>query len=144
MRIPASLITLAVLTACAHGGSAERPTARPKALFEGTPWRLVAFEGHRLPEGDGARAITLRFESGRVWGQAPCNSLSGPYARDGDALRLGSLATSKRLCPGEPSELEPHYLEALRMVQRVRFDNDALVLEGPGVSLRLRADPSAR
>jgi heat shock protein HslJ len=140
MRTFARLVPVALLAACSTGGGSPASPSISAQQLDGTAWRLVVFEGHRLPSGPDARPITLRFAAGRVSGHGPCNALGGDFSLEAGVLRFGPLATSKRLCPGERSDLEGPYLEALRRVARAWVEGDTLVLEGPDARLRLARD----
>jgi heat shock protein HslJ len=73
-----------------------------QVTFEGTAWRLVALPGHP-PEAIAAlkRAISIRFESGRVSGFSGCNAFNGPYTLDQSRVTFGDLAGTMMAC-GEP------------------------------------------
>lgn len=105
-----------------------RVVAQPTPL-ERTNWRLVD-----LPGVDPAalqsltRALSLRFETGRVSGFAGCNNLMGSYALAGGQLTLGQLAGTMMACPGEAMMLERSFHTALAGTHRVAVTGDRLTL----------------
>jgi heat shock protein HslJ len=66
-------------------------------------------------------------EEGRVVGYTGCNMLSGTWRKDGDAIRVGSVATTKRLCVGPENEVERRLLAAMRPESKVTHDGRHLI-----------------
>jgi heat shock protein HslJ len=85
--------------------------------------------------------ITLRFGPGDLAsGRAACNSYSGPFTIDGEALDLGPFAQTLIGCAPVLMKADTTYLAALEGVDRAdTTDRDRLVLEGDGVRLAYTA-----
>src|SRR5262245_63743564 len=102
-------------------GGAAGPTA-----LEGPVWRLVRLRGEdeRVLAGL-SQAPSVRFEAGRLQGFGGCNRLAGPYAIEGDRVKLGPLAGTMMACPEPAMAVETAFQQALAGGVRFR------VAEGP-------------
>jgi heat shock protein HslJ len=117
------------LAACAAApGAPDAPasaTAAPPASLAGTRWIALAA---------GADARTLpRLEfmrEGRLTGYSGCNMLSGTWRMEGEAIRIGPVITTKRMCAGPEGEIERRLLASLG--GRAAREGGKLVLHGPG------------
>ena len=75
----------------------------------------------------------LEFVSGgRITGFTGCNLLSGAWSSEGGEVRLGPIATTKRMCLGPEFEIEKRVLAVLGEKGRVTREGANLVLVGPG------------
>ena len=117
------------LAACAAAPGpppAAAPAAAPgpAASLTGTRWVGVV---------EGAEAGTLpRIEfvtQGRLTGYSGCNMMSGSWRMEGDAIHIGPVATTKRMCAGPGGEIERRFLAALG--GSVARAGDKLVFIGP-------------
>ena len=79
-------------------------------------WRVDSFA-----TGPGAVSAVLPdtelevvFGIGSVGGSAGCNSFSGTYGTNGNVVRVGQLATTRKACPEEVMAQETAFLEALQ------------------------------
>lgn len=125
----AVLLAGGVTVACSDtsSGGSEQPGELPEALGDRV-WVLDPATSTPTIAGEGT--VTMTFESGRVSGQAPCNSYNAEFTIDGDQLELGSIATTRMACDPATSEAETTYLEALGQVDRVAVDGDRVTLSG--------------
>lgn len=118
------------LAACA--AAPDAPDARasaaaaPPASLAGTRWVALA------DAGADARALPrLEFvREGRLTGYSGCNMLSGTWRMEGDAVRIGPVIATKRMCAGPEGEVERRLLAAL--AGRGVREGAKLVLHGPG------------
>lgn len=93
--------------------------------MEGTRWAA--------PEGDESKRPRLEFlAGGRVSGYTGCNMLNGTWRMEGDTVRFGALATTKRMCVGPEGDIEKRVLAALGSETVGRREGDRLVLSAPG------------
>ncbi len=121
------------LAACAadpsSGGGAPRAAAAPAAAsVAGTRWVGIVDAGadHRtLPRLEFVR-------EGRLAGYTGCNMLSGAWKMEDGAVRVGALATTKRMCVGPEGEYERRMLAAMGEGARGVREGDRLVFTGPG------------
>jgi heat shock protein HslJ len=83
--------------------------------------------------------ITAEFsDEGKLSGTAGCNHYRGSYTRDGNALTIGPLVTTRRACEPAIMEQEQRYLAALQRVTTLRLDVDNLNLRDADGSLQAR------
>jgi heat shock protein HslJ len=132
-----ALTALAVvaLAACTStGGSSPSADASGSpvaaASLEGTPWQLTDYVGPgggMLPVPD-AVAATALFEGGRVSGSTGCNTYTGAYTLEGDALTVSGVATTMMACEPIPAAVEQAFTTALSSVATYRIAGDVLEL----------------
>ncbi len=131
MAGPLSRVTVVLLCGLLALGchDDEGGAASGASSFEDVAWTLVS--------GD----PTARFANGTVSGWTGCNRFTAPYRTGGEALEIGTIATTKVACAPPAGEVERDYLAALERVAAARTDGDELVLEdGDGDELlRYRA-----
>ena len=125
------VLALILATACATGGG------RGTTALEHSHWRLVELGGQPALGADGTGEAVLEVgDSARVAGSTGCNRLSGPFTRDGDALRFGPAAVTRMACvDAGRNQQEQAFLGALRATERHRVAGDTLVLVGPAGDL---------
>ncbi len=76
-------------------------TEQPTPELAGSAWRLISFNNSEggMESNQASEKITLSFgEDGKVSGNAGCNNFSGSYTVEGDALSIGPLATTRKMC----------------------------------------------
>lgn len=83
--------------------------------FEGTAWRLdgIATGADAVSSVLAGTEVTALFEDGQVSGSGGCNTYTGGYTVDGQAIAVTDLASTKMACEPEVSAQEAAYLEAL-------------------------------
>ncbi|MDM0014469.1 META domain-containing protein [Variovorax sp. J22P168] len=132
-----ALTLLVALSAAAAGAQPQRPAPAvaptlpgPLAAIEGPTWRLTqlrGFDAARLPTGP--RAVTARFEGGRVSGFSGCNRYFGTYsARDG-RLVIGAIGGTMMACEPGAMALETAVHRALAGTFRAQVSGDRLALD---------------
>jgi heat shock protein HslJ/uncharacterized membrane protein len=100
---------------------AQVPAAQPVALW-GTAWRLEKLAGERVQ-------ATLEFPSeGRASGNGSCNRFNGVVTIEGDVIRFGGLATTRKACQEAVMRQEDAYLAALRDAERFEVDGQTLLI----------------
>lgn len=141
----------AAMAAATAAAQPQRPTPfaaptlpGPMAAIEGPTWRLTQLRGvdaARLPTGP--RAVTARFEAGRVSGFSGCNRYFGTYsARDG-RLVIGAIGGTMMACEPGAMALETAVHRALAGTFRAQVSGDRLALDTDGGErvLGFRAEP---
>ncbi len=133
-RLAAALAAVSAMAGCGLG-SGDAPDVAGE-------WELVEFsrDGSVQPEPAGGRA-TLTAADGELGGTSFCNSYSGTYRLDGDALTVSGLGGTELGCETELMDAEAAYLDALAAVDRADTADGYLVLAGPDVELRYRPLP---
>jgi heat shock protein HslJ len=67
-----------------------------------------------------------------VAGYTGCNMLSGAWRVENGEVKLGPLATTKRMCLGPEGDIEKRVLAALTPQSRVTREGGRLVFTAPG------------
>ena len=109
----ALLLGVAVLAGCGDDGGDGAAATAPS--FEGVPWAL-------------ASGPSATFKDGTVAGSAGCNQYTASYTVDGDALEIGTVASTNMACPPPADRVEREYLAALERVAGWQMDDGELVL----------------
>jgi len=69
--------------------------------LEGTTWRLEAIRtGDTASSVVGGTVVTMQISAGTLSGKA-CNTFRGQITIDGDAVKIGPLASTKMACPSD-------------------------------------------
>lgn len=119
---------------------ADREVAEPDLALIGQTWLVTT-----LISGDAASSLPagvvagLEFaDDGTVQVRTGCNEGSATWSIDGDAIRFGPIATTKRGCEPGPAETERIVLGVLSSPQlTVAIDASTLTLSGPTGGLQL-------
>jgi heat shock protein HslJ len=85
--------------------------------------------------------ITATFDdTGRLSGNAGCNNYSGKVETEGEMLKVGSIAHTRKMGiePEGIMDQEANYLQALERVSKYRIDGKTLELRSKSGSLQLR------
>ena len=101
---------------------------------EGTQWALqqLAVDA-TLTDVPSDVAATLFLQDGLASGDAGCNTFSGDYTIDGDALVFGPMMSTMMICEGEQASTEAVYLAAFPLVASYSVADDSLsLLDGNG------------
>lgn len=106
------------------------------SVLVGTKWRLEDPAGADVTDRVQA---TLEFaEGGKVSGNGSCNQFHGTVTFDGDTIKFGPLATTRKFCGEAVMSQENQYLAALRGAQRFEVRKPFLYIYGAGKSQPLR------
>jgi heat shock protein HslJ len=73
-----------------------------------------------------------------VHGSTGCNQFNGAYTVDGDAMKLGPLATTQMACPPPADQVERDFVAKLDRVRHWRATDDELVLSDDARATLLR------
>jgi heat shock protein HslJ len=147
-RPSATVLSLALaLAGCAGDPDIDANERAQREELAAARWELVEMDGVPLAALEGG-PIDLYLEAdGRLHGNAGVNRFSGPWrsTRAGE-LRIGSLATTRRLGPPEAMQREKRFLDLLARIEACELSSMRLVLrdrEGAGALVlesRLRRD----
>jgi heat shock protein HslJ len=99
----------------ASGGEALQFERAPPPRLEGVQWEVTGYNNGRqavVSPKIGTR-LTLAFQDGRVSGSSGCNRFHGEFKVDGNALKVGPLATTRMACEDELMTQERQFLRAL-------------------------------
>lgn len=121
-----------LLFALALSGCAATAGGGTPAPLEDTPWVLVSLHGN--PVGTATTPglarppdLTLRSTGQRAAAFGGCNRLMGSYRRDGAALAIERLVSTRMACPATMA-VESSYVAALQAVTRWRMAGNRLQL----------------
>ncbi|HET9879278.1 MAG TPA: META domain-containing protein [Candidatus Limnocylindria bacterium] len=122
-----SVLAVVLLAACSVLPSSGAPDGA---------WQLTSgsLRGEPITPAEGA-PVTLTLAGTEASGSSGCNAYSGPVSVSGDQLTFGDLMGTLIGCEREQAQAESMYLEALRVVERVRRNGDRLTLSGPEAEL---------
>ena len=126
LALAALLLAACAVTPPTTPPPAAAPPAAPLTLA-GTRWIGVVDAGV-----DASHAPRLEFIEGRMQGFTGCNMMSGAWRMEGNEVRLGAIAATRRMCVGPGGDIEKRVLAALGDKSRVWRDGDRLVIEAPG------------
>lgn len=124
------------LAACAPRPPAPAPRPVQVQDLLGTEWLAEDIGGAGVTDNSHS---TLHFAAAtQVDGDTGCNRFSGPLAADGDTIRIGPLASTRRACAPALMDQERRYLAALARASAWKRDNDLLILLDDGQQPVLR------
>jgi heat shock protein HslJ len=127
------------------GGQVLDFVERPPAALEGTEWAVTGFNNGKggVVSVLAGTELSAVFSDGGYGGSSGCNTFRGEYEIEGDTLRLGPAAGTRKMCarPDGIMEQEDQFLAALATVATYRIDGDTLELrrEGGALAVKLRA-----
>ena len=136
-----SLLVLLMIPLCNCASAGSGSHAAPK--LEDTTWMLVDVQGapaHRSP--DDARAPSFRLSPDmRVSGYSGVNQFSGGYERQGQMLKFGNLAMTRRAASPELMQQESEFTGALARTAawRAQGEDRIELLDADGKRLALFA-----
>jgi heat shock protein HslJ len=87
----------------------------------GSPQTLSMAVGEEIP--------TILFQDdGHYVGSTGCNRFNGSYATENSRIQISSLASTKKMCPGQPGMLEQEQsiLKTLDSAERYQLENGRL------------------
>jgi heat shock protein HslJ len=115
---------------------AQVPAKAVPLNLAGSEWLLEDLAGRGVIDNIQA---TLTFpEAKRVAGNGSCNRFFGPAEVNGDAIKLGPLASSRKACPEAVMNQETKYLEALQAADRFEWKDPYLLIDCKGFEKQLR------
>ena len=133
------LLALVLAAGCGGDDGGSTVAAAQAASFVGVPWVLA---GGLDVEGWERAPPSATFAGGTVGGSTGCNRYTAPFTVDGDALEIGTIASTRIACPPPADAVERAYLHALRQVAHWRSDDASLVLLDENERNLLRYEPA--
>lgn len=131
------LILVAVCSVAAFGCDGNGPVAPSDVTSH--LWQLVSLQASGstpLPVDTPSR-YTLRFEpDGRLSVMSDCNGCGGGYQLSGSTLKVEALQCTLVACP--QGSLDSRYRSAIERAQSIAQEDDELIIEGGGETLRFR------
>ncbi len=117
---------VSLLIGCAVPGGLSLTHATPKLdSLVGTAWHangLVSGAAAGSPGAVPLRAPRLQFLSlTQVGGNGGCNGFGGPVVIKGEAVQIGPLASTRKLCAGPEMAIERQFFADLDKVRKARL-----------------------
>lgn len=106
----------------------------------GTSW-LAGDLASKIGGGSQPAVPSLKFVGlDQVSGNGGCNAYSGKVQMDRETLRLGPIASTRKLCPDPAMASETAFFKALTQVRKARLQGGVLELldAADGLVLRLQ------
>jgi heat shock protein HslJ len=128
----------------ASGAMQVVATASAPAALPGSSWQVVNYNNGKqavisLITGS---EISLNFGTdGQVSGHSGCNTYSGGYEANGNALKVGPLGSTRMACdnPAGVMEQEQQYLAALQNSATYEIAGDTLTIRDSGGAMQVVA-----
>jgi len=100
------------------------------AQLAGSTWKVTNYNNNRqaIVGVIGEPDITMSFGNGKVSGSAGCNEFHASYATQGNGIRFGPVATTRRACAEPLMTQEQEFLAALASAVSWRIDGNVLDL----------------
>ena len=131
----------------AAGGTPLQFEVEPKPALAGIEWDVTGYNnGRQAVVGPllGTR-LSILFKDGKVSGSSGCNSFRGPFKADGNALSIGPLATTRKLCSAEGvMAQEREFIAALQTATTWAIDRGMLDVHRKDGERVLTANPAGR
>jgi heat shock protein HslJ len=88
--------------------------------------------------------LPLTFATdGTLRGEAGCNRVNGTFKLDGDTLKIGRLATTRRACAKAVMEQERRFLDTLRRAAGWKIESEHLILSDAKGATLMRLSPDS-
>ncbi|MEM7706548.1 MAG: META domain-containing protein [Pseudomonadota bacterium] len=107
----------------------EMSAAKPGSVDQGR-WVLTRVGG-KAPGGGSTGWLEVDLAGQRITGNAGCNNFFASFEGSADAMTMGPVGGTKKMCPGEAMVLETAVYAVLAGVTRMYVNDEGqLVLEG--------------
>ena len=105
--------------------SSETEAKPVRTILSGTIWLVEDIAGKGVIDN---AQTTIRFdESGRVSGSTGCNLFNGTATIEGNIIKFGQLATTRRACVPALMDQEQRLLKAMGEVRSFAVDQNGLL-----------------
>ena len=123
--IPISVAVIS-LTACTSTESPPVDDTSPSHQSQSEPLGTLA--GSEWGYGDGSDRFVGFQQDGRLQGSGGCNRFFGQYSREGEAIQIGPLASTKKMCAPDIMSGEQSLMQALSRASRIDVTHLSLIL----------------
>jgi heat shock protein HslJ len=115
--------------------------ATAPAVLQGSSWQASGINNGRggVVSGQHTHRSTARFNNDTISGSAGCNNFTATYQTEGNQLRIGPAATTRKHCaqPEGIMQQEQEYLDALARVRSYTLKTGILELRDEKGSLQV-------
>ncbi|MDR0955099.1 MAG: META domain-containing protein [Rikenellaceae bacterium] len=133
MHSPMKQIAFLLLVVCvglSAAGCCRACRAVKSKPVEGSQWVLLELNGRVVgrsaEETPASYSLTLG-EDDRVTGRGDCNSFFAPYSLTGGKLSIGTIGSTRMLCPNSAQEAE--YFQTLERAATANIDGQYMILQ---------------
>jgi len=134
------ILLLLVLAACTASPTETAPTPSADvdlSQLTSSVWQLTEYmdkQGEGVPIVAGTEITAVFGEDGSLVGSSGCNTYTGNYVAEGQAIAIGSVAATEKACaePDGVMEQESVYITALAVVLSWAVEGNQLVLTDGG------------
>ena len=134
MRVPVAVVIVGLVAWAAPAAAADAVLGL---------WRIE--QARSEPILDKRRARISFGADGKLTGHTSCNTMTAPYALEGDRLKVGAVITTRMACAPLQMEQEDRILTALEVAVSARVRDDGLLElrdgDGRGLLRATRFDP---
>lgn len=98
--------------------------------LEGIQWQLIELDGAALAPLPGGRQPSIRFDADKksASGYNGCNNYFGEYDLQGQSLKFGPIASTRRACPKADSAIELKFMTVLEKTNGWEIKDGTLTL----------------
>lgn len=143
MKVIVLLASLLAIAGCANEVKVVKGQELVVAgALAGGPWRVEDVNGGGVID-DARLDMTFDVTELKISGHAGCNSFMGPFVETGTVVKIGPLATTRKMCAPALMDLEGKLLSALQAATSVSYDTTgAATLRTPdGRRIKIRKEP---
>jgi heat shock protein HslJ len=120
----------------------DKEVATPDGTLEGPRWVVDAVQtGSTVSSVPAGATAAMTFGARTIAVEAGCNTGSGPYTVEGDAITFGPIALTMMACPADKMALEAAVLSVLQGEATYEIDANTLRLVNGSNGLHLTAAP---
>lgn len=134
-------LTIFTVSCGTPSGTASTKLSKTATTLSQNDWQLFSMNGQKITVPDGGRIPTLSFDPQNmtVSGNSSCNSFSGSFTADKDALSFGNLAGTRMMCPD--MKMETAFLSTIANAKNFSIYESKLVLNDASGKQLMAFDP---
>ena len=121
-------VTSKGLSLTAASGAVLDFEREPPPALEGRSWAVTGYNNGRqavvTPIADSR--LTLSFEGSTITGRAGCNTFRATYSTQGNRIKIGAAAATRKMCSDALMAQERDFLKALESATRWTVDGGRL------------------
>ena len=135
MKYIKRLVLLIALSTTLAACNSSSTLAAPETLLGS--WLIDSIKGKPVVAKSMAK---LKFtQENRLSGSASCNNISSSYISKNNAISIGPIATTRKMCLPALMDQEANLLQALSKVKRIQLKNGQLSMIDQQNVLQLKA-----
>lgn len=128
--IPALLLSVIILSGCSS--ETKKTTVKTnssESKIYDTKWLIQELSGTRVVVPESSQEIYMIItDAGNTTGSSGCNTFTGKSEISGAKIKIGPLATTRKMCPPEQMETERKFLNAVNSATGYQVTGSTLTL----------------